>query len=72
MTENVRDFRPLEAALVAGGSQHSGLVYTSNRRFPRDHPATLGLLVKALDDLLAAGEDLGQRSTLPRSLVETG
>jgi predicted nuclease of predicted toxin-antitoxin system len=68
VTENVRDYRPLEAALVAGGSRHCGLVYTSNRSFPRGDPATVGLLVRALDGLLSAGEDLSQRSLfLPRA-----
>ena len=35
VTENVRDYRPLESALLADGSRHAGLVYTTNRQFPR-------------------------------------
>lgn len=62
VTENVRDYRTLDASLVAGGAQHDGLVYTSNRRFPRGDPATLGALVRALDALAASGADLRQSS----------
>lgn len=62
VTENVRDYRPLEIGLVADGSHHSGLVYTSNRQFPRGDPATLGRLVRELDALLREGPDLRDRS----------
>jgi hypothetical protein len=66
VTENVRDYRPLEAAVIAGGLQHAGLVYTSNRGFPRGDPATLGRLVHALDALLREGQELRQRSLFLR------
>jgi hypothetical protein len=62
VTENVRDYRPLESGLLADGSHHAGLVYTSNRQFPRGHPATTGQLVRALDVLLRAAPDLRDRS----------
>jgi len=62
VTENVRDYRPLEIGLLADGSHHAGLVYTSNRQFPRGDPATLGRLVRALDALLHEGPDLSDRS----------
>jgi len=58
VTENVRDFRPLESALLAEGSHHAGLVYTSNRQFPRGDPATTGRLIRALDALLRTAPDL--------------
>jgi len=58
VTENVRDYRPLESALLADGSHHAGLVYTTNRQFPRGDPATMGRLVHALDALLRAAPDL--------------
>ena len=58
VTENVRDYRPLESALLADGSHHAGLVYTTNRQFPRGDPATMGRLVRALDALLRAAPDL--------------
>ena len=64
VTENVRDYRPLESALLADGSHHAGVVYTSNRQFPRGNPATAGRLVRALDALLRAAADLGDRSIL--------
>ena len=62
VTENVRDFRPLEADLIARGGHHPGLVYTSNRQFPRGHPATAGRLVRALDALLREDHDLRDRA----------
>jgi Domain of unknown function (DUF5615) len=62
VTENVRDYRPLEIGLLADGSHHAGLVYTSNRRFPRGDPSTLGQLVRALDVLLRQGPDLRDHS----------
>jgi hypothetical protein len=62
VTENVRDHRPLEIGLLAEGSHHAGLVYTSNRQFPRGDPSTLGRLVRALDALLGQGPDLRDRS----------
>lgn len=62
VTENVRDYRPLEVALIAAGGQHAGLVYTSNRQFPRGHPATTGRLVLALDALLRERRSLVDRS----------
>lgn len=62
VTENVRDYRPLEAALLGSGGHHGGLVYTSNRQFPRGHPATAGRLVLALDALLREPGTLTDRS----------
>lgn len=62
VTENVRDYRPLEVALIAGGGHHAGLVYTSNRQFPRGRPATTGRLVLALDALLRQRLTLRDRS----------
>jgi hypothetical protein len=62
VTENVRDFRPVEVRLLADGAHHAGLVYTSNRQFPRGDPATVGRLVRALDALLREGQDLRDRS----------
>ena len=62
VTENVRDFRLLENALLAAGSHHAGLVYTSNRQFPRGDPGTTGRLVRALDPLLRTTPDLRDRA----------
>ena len=62
VTENVRDLRPLEAFLWAAGGHHAGLVYTSNRQFPRGDPATTGQLVRALDGLLHDRETLSDSS----------
>ncbi len=52
VTENVRDYRPLELARLAAGDHHHGIIYTSNRQFPRGDPATTGRLVRALNALL--------------------
>ena len=63
VTENVPDFRRLEADAHAGGKGHAVLIFTSNRRFPRGEPSTVGRLVEALDALMT------ERSTLSGSLV---
>lgn len=48
VTENVPDFRRLEADAIARGDAHPTLVFTSNRQFPRGEPGTTGRLVEAL------------------------
>jgi len=53
VTENVPDFRLLEAAALAQGEPTPGLVFTTNRQFPRGDPSTFDRLVVALDALLA-------------------
>ena len=55
MTENVADYRPPAASELQQGSSHSGLVFTSNRRFPRHDPRTAGLMVTALHELISEG-----------------
>jgi predicted nuclease of predicted toxin-antitoxin system len=52
VTENVSDFRVLESHALARGEPRPSLVFTTNRRFPRGAPATIGRLVVALDALL--------------------
>jgi hypothetical protein len=53
VTENVPDFRRLEAEALARGEAHASLVFTSNRQFPRGQPGTIGQLVEALHELLS-------------------
>lgn len=53
VTENVPDFRRLEANVLARGEAHATLVFTSNRQFPRGEPGTIGRLVEALHALLS-------------------
>ena len=52
VTENVPDFRRLEADALARGEAHAVLVFTSNRQFPRGEPGTTGRFVEALHTLL--------------------
>jgi hypothetical protein len=59
VTENVPDFRRLEAGALARGEAHAALIFTSNRQFPRGAPGTTGHLVEALHALLTEGETLG-------------
>ena len=63
VTENVADYLPLAAARIRAGQGHFGLILTSNRRFPRHEPRTLGHLVAALDKLLSneRGETILER-----------
>jgi predicted nuclease of predicted toxin-antitoxin system len=57
VTENAGDFRPLASFQVEHGSSHAGLILTSNHRFPRNDPRTIGRLVSALIGLLS---DVGE------------
>jgi predicted nuclease of predicted toxin-antitoxin system len=53
VTENVQDFRRIEADALSGAQPATRLIFTTNRQFPRGDPATIGRLVTALDGLLA-------------------
>lgn len=62
VTENVPDFRRLEAEALARGEERAGLVFTTNRQFLRGDPATIGKIILALDALLA------ERATLTTAI----
>ena len=62
VTENVPDFRRLETIALADGAPCPGLIYTTNRQFPRGDPVTAGRMVIALAALLA------DSATVPRTL----
>lgn len=61
VTENVIDYRQLAAHEIHQGHRHHGLILTTNRRFPRHDPRTLGRLVTALDRVLSSGTELSSR-----------
>lgn len=63
VTENVVDYRPLGAQELQDGRSHAGLIFTSNRRFPRHDPRTAGRLVPALDALLSTGQEWTNRES---------
>jgi predicted nuclease of predicted toxin-antitoxin system len=46
-------FRAIEAEHRARGEPHHGVIFTTNRRFPRGRAATVGRLVRALDRFLS-------------------
>lgn len=52
VTENVKDFAPLHQHFAAAGQQHSGLIFTHPRRFPRSAPEHVRVLVDALGAFL--------------------
>ena len=58
VTENVQDFRLLQATALASGQPCPVLIFTTNRPFPRGNSRTSGRLVTALDRLLEAGAAL--------------
>lgn len=58
VTENVRDFRRLAVEMTGRGQSHAGLILTTDHRFPRHDPRTVGRLVRALDELLSASPTL--------------
>ncbi len=58
VTENVADFRRLEAVALAEGKESPGLIFTTDRQFPRGSFPTIGRLVSALDQLLRQSTEL--------------
>lgn len=61
VTENVIDFRPLALEMLRRNESHPGLIFTSNRAFPRGDSRTAGRLVTALHELLIAAPELQDR-----------
>lgn len=62
LTENAADFTVLDAEYRSRHLAHWGLVFTSNRTFPRGKATTVGALVKALDELLRKADSGGPSS----------
>lgn len=62
LTENAADYTLLDAEYRGRHLAHWGLVFTSNRTFPRGKANTVGALVKALDELLRQAESGGPSS----------
>lgn len=58
VTENVPDFRSLGAATLTSRRSHSGLIFTTDRAFPRGDRRTPGRLVSVLAQLLTTTNDL--------------
>ncbi len=54
LTENVKDFRPLQLRALQAGSPAAGIVFTSSRSFPRSRKNP-GPLINAIDAWLRAG-----------------
>ena len=57
VTENVKDYLPLDAQSHARAEPHCGLVLTTNQSFPRHHDRFIGALIRALRALLVAHPD---------------
>lgn len=66
VSENVQDFRSLEADALARAQPLARLIFTTDRQFPRGDPATTGRLVAALDALLSGKHDLATALFLRR------
>ena len=62
LTENAADFTVLDAEYRSRHWAHWGLVFTSNRIFPRGKASTVGALVRALDELLRKADSGGPSS----------
>jgi hypothetical protein len=54
VTENMSDYRLLGHQWEAAGNVHHGVVFTTDRGYPRHQPGTIGRLVAALAALLDA------------------
>lgn len=61
VTENVIDYRLLASYTRQGGGAHAGLIFTSNRRFPRHDSRTIGRMVTALNQLLQRGPQIANQ-----------
>jgi Domain of unknown function (DUF5615) len=62
LTENTADYIVLDSEYRGRQLAHWGLVFTSNRTFPRGKATTVGALVKALDELLQEADSEGPSS----------
>ena len=62
LTENVADYIVLDAEYRSRHLAHWGLIFTSNRTFPRGKASTVGALVRALDELLRKADSGGPSS----------
>jgi hypothetical protein len=58
VTENAPDFRRIVMKHLLRGQSHAGLIYTTDRQFPRNDPRTLGRMVTALNTLLSTHTQL--------------
>jgi predicted nuclease of predicted toxin-antitoxin system len=58
VTENVGDFRSIGTLALAQGRRHCGLIFTTDRRFPRRRRGTIGHVLTALDTLLRTNPNL--------------
>jgi hypothetical protein len=54
VTDNVRDFAPIMQRAWQDGTPAVGVVYTSDRTFPRSKGG-VGFIIRALDALMQAG-----------------
>jgi len=52
VTENVKDFLPIDGMSHARGQAHWGLILTTNRSFPRHRDRFVGAMTRALRDFL--------------------
>ncbi len=53
VTENVGDFRTLDAQYRAQGLSHLGLILTTNLKYPHQGSAGIGRLIRALEAWVA-------------------
>jgi len=58
VTENLKDFLPMDRTIRQRGQAHHGLILTTDHRFRRGNPGHIGHLVRALDAFL---QDDGDR-----------
>ncbi len=52
ITENVPDFITIDATYRTESTPHWGLIFTTNKQFPRGNHRTTGALITALHNLL--------------------
>lgn len=64
VTENVRDFRRIAREWQAAGRVHHGVIYTTNRKYPRHRAGTIGRIVRDLARLM----DSSPQASVPSNM----
>jgi hypothetical protein len=64
VTENVKDYLPLDAQSHSRAEAHWGLVLTTHQSFPRHRDRFIGALTRSLRPLLAAHPDAAAVSVI--------
>lgn len=57
LTDNIKDFEPIVRGYELRGEVYAGVIYTTRSQFDRSDPRIIGLMVRALEQLLASSAE---------------